>query len=73
MYITDYRENIQAVNLCALSAIGQLDNCSVNTVIGNEGASTDRAEKCSISSHCYHVNIRKRVALQATKQCTYIQ
>ena len=68
----------EAENLTALSSVYQLDNSLVDhstlqCCIVHDGASDDRADKCSISS-CY--NHRKRyLALHSTttdKQCKYI-
>ena len=68
----------EAENLSALNSVYQLDNSSVDNstlqcCIVHDGASDDRADKCSISSYYNH---RKRyLALHSTtidKQCKYI-
>ena len=71
-YITDYNDNIQAVNISASSGVNQMDNFSINIAtvhyVGNDEASGDRAEKCYISNHY----CRKRfVALQITTTGKY--
>ena len=65
MYNTDnvvVHEEVE--NLCALSSVQQMDkdNSTLQCVI-NDGASDDRADKCSINNH---LNGRRRsVAFQA--------
>jgi len=71
-YITDYSDNIQAVNINALSGVDQLDNFSINIAtvqyVINDEASGDRAEKCFIS---IHYGRRRLVALQVTTTGKY--
>jgi len=72
LYITDYSDDIEALNISAPGGINKLDNFSVNTTtvqcVINDGASGDQAEKCFINSH-YQYNSRRRfkfTALQVT-------
>jgi len=74
-HITDYIDNIQAVNISASSVVNQLDNFSINIAtvhyVSDDEASGDRAEKCFISNH-YQCNGRRRlVALQVTTTGKY--
>jgi len=74
-YITDYSDNIQALNISASSYVNQLDKFSINIAtvqyVSNNEASGDRAEKCFISNH-YQCNGRRRsVALQVTTTSKY--
>jgi len=73
--ITDYSDNIQAVNISASSGINQLDKFSVNIAtvqyVSNDEASGDRAENCFISNH-YQCNGRRRfVTLQVATTGKY--
>ena len=70
--------NIEAEELNALSGVYRLDYSSVDNpdlrcCIIHDGASDDRADKCSISAYYHH---RKRhLTLHSTttdKQCKYI-
>jgi len=72
LYITDYSDNIEALNISASSSINKLDIFSVNTAtvqcVINDGASSDQAEKSFINSY-YQYNGRRRfkfIALQIT-------
>ena len=72
LYITDYSDNIEALNISASGVINKLDNFSVNTAtvqcVINDGASGDQAEKNFINSH-YRCNGRRNfkfTALQVT-------
>ena len=70
--------NIEAMDIRALSSVYQLDysskeNSIIQCCIVHDGASDDRADKCSISGYYHH---RKRhLTLNSTttdKQCKYI-
>ena len=72
--------NIKAESLSALSSVYQV-NCACSTVENStlqccvhDGASDDRAEKCSISGY-YHHRKRQLALHTATtdKQCKYIR
>ena len=78
VYTDTVNVNIEAENLTALSSVYQSDyssvkNSTLQCCVVHDGASADRADKCSISSNYHH---RKRyLALQSTttdKQCKYI-
>ena len=67
--------NTEAENLTALSSVYQLDyssveNSTLQCCVVHDGASDDRADKCSISSYYHHR--RQHLALHSTtidKQC----
>ena len=69
--------NIEAEELSALSVYqldySSVDNSTLQCCVVHDGASDDRADKCSISGYYHH---RKRhLALHTTttdKQCKYI-
>ena len=78
-YITDtININIEAENLIALSSVYQSDyslveSSTLQCCIVHDGASADRADKCSISS--YYLNRKRYLALHRTttdKQCKYV-
>ena len=79
MYNIDIKDvNIEGMDIRALSSVYQLDYSSVeNSILQcsviHDGASDDRADKCSISGYYHH---RKRhLAFNTTatdKQCKYI-
>ena len=77
MYNTDIKDtNIEAEKLSALSVYqldySSVDNSTLQCCVVHDGASDDRADKCSISGYYHH---RKRhLALHTTttdKQCKY--
>ena len=78
MYTDTVNVNIEAENLIALSSVYQSDyssieNSTLQCCVVHDGASADRADKCSISSNYHH---RKRyLSLHRTttdKQCKHI-
>ena len=78
MYNTDIKDmNIEAEELSVLSVYqldySSVDNSTLQCCVVHDGASDDRADKCSISGYYHH---RKRhLALHTTttdKQCKYI-
>ena len=77
MYKTDIKDmNIEAEEISALSVYqldySSVDNSTLQCCVVHDGASDDRADKCSISGYYHH---RKRhLALHTTttdKQCKY--
>jgi len=75
VYITDYSDNIQAVNISASSGVNQLDNFSINIstdqYVSNDEAPGDRAEKCFISNYYQCNGGRRSIALQVTTTGKY--
>ena len=69
----------EAENLTALSSVFHLDyslvdNSTLHCCFVHDGASDDRADKCSISSYYHHR--RRHLTLHSTttdKQCKYIR